>query len=478
MFFALAVLLGAAKLAGEIMHRLGQPSILGEISAGILLGPTVLGYFRPEWYAALFPSTGPIPIVLETVTTLGVVFFLLAAGLETSLHSIFRQGRSALFVSFLGGIFPFVTGFLAANFFPRFMGADPGADRIIFALFVGTALSISALPVIARTLMDLGLLQSELGAVVMSSAMFNDLVGWILFGVVLGMMGGNSIGAAGHTMSAARNSTVGAGNALAAAGNSISVTAVSSALRTVILVVMFVAVTLTVGRWLIAKTLAFIQRHTTGRGAVLGFIFALTLAAAGFAEFAGVHAIFGAFIVAIAIGDALGTTPIKSPVIPSEAGSRPRSDVVEEPCVSRSEAAAARSEETWGPISTDIRQIVTNVFGPFFFASIGLRTNFAANFSLGVTLTLIAVACVGKILGATWGARLGGMDTRSSWAVGFAMNARGAMEIILGVLALHAGLIGERMFVALVVMALFTSLISGPAIQAVLGRTQSIAQPH
>ena len=162
MFFALAVLLGSAKLAGEIMHRLGQPSILGEISAGILLGPTVLGYLRPDWYAALFPSAGPIPIVLETVATLGVVFFLLAAGLETSLHSIFRQGRSALFVSFFGAIFPFATGFLAANFFPRFMGADPGANRIIFALFVGTALSISALPVIARTLMDLGLLQSEL----------------------------------------------------------------------------------------------------------------------------------------------------------------------------------------------------------------------------------------------------------------------------------------------------------------------------
>jgi Kef-type K+ transport system membrane component KefB len=122
-------------------------------------------------------------------------------------------------------------------------------------------------------------------------------------------------------------------------------------------------------------------------------------------------------------------------------------------------------------ITTDIRQIVTNVFAPFFFASIGLRTNFAANFSLGVTLTIITVACLGKILGASWGARLGGMDGRSAWTVGFAMNARGAMEIILGVIALRAGLIGERMFVALVVMALFTSLISGPAIQGVMGRT-------
>jgi Kef-type K+ transport system membrane component KefB len=447
MFFALAVLLGAAKLAGELMHKLGQASILGEISAGILLGPTVLGHFRPDWYAALFPSTGPIPIVLETVATLGVVFFLLAAGLETSLRSIFRQGRSALFVSFFGVIFPFGTGFLAADLFPRFLGAEPTANRLIFALFVGTALSISALPVIARTLMDLGVLQSELGAVVMSSAMFDDLVGWILFGIVLGMM-----------------RTASASTAAAPTG--------SSALRTITLVVLFVAVTLTVGRWLIAKILGFIQTHTSGRGAVLGLIFTLTLAAAGFAEYAGIHAIFGAFIVAIAIGDALeapslnhSVIPLRNCVIPSAAGSRQRSGGVEEPAFRRDEAT-----EGWGAITTDIRQIVSNIFAPFFFASIGLRTNFSANFSLGVTLTLIAVACLGKILGASWGARLGGMDARSSWAVGLAMNARGAMEIILGVLALRAGLIGERMFVALVVMALFTSLISGPAIQAVMGK--------
>ena len=446
MFFALAVLLGTAKLAGELMQKLGQPSILGEISAGILLGPTVLGCFRPNWYAALFPSTGLVPTALETVATLGVVFFLLAAGLETSLRSIFRQGRSALFVSFFGVIFPFATGFLAADLFPRFMGAEPAANRLIFALFVGTALSISALPVIARTLMDIGLLQSELGAVVMSSAMFDDLVGWILFGVVLGMMRGVT--------------------------NSTGSSATSAALRTVILVLLFVVLTLTAGRWMIAKVLWFIQRHTSGRGAVLGLIFTLTLAAAGFAEYAGIHAIFGAFIVAIAIGDALEApllSPLRIPVISensvilTEAGSRQRPGVVEQPAVSRGETAAA-----WGSITADIRQIVTNVFAPFFFASIGLRTNFVTNFGLGVTLTLIAVACVGKILGASWGARIGGMDARSSWAIGLAMNARGAMEIILGVLALRAGLIGERMFVALVVMALFTSLISGPAIQAVM----------
>src|ERR1700721_1223459 len=181
MFVSLAVLLGAAKLAGESMQKLDQPSVLGEIMAGILLGPTVLGHFRPQLYATIFPSTGNLPIVLETVTTLGVVLFLLTAGLEIDLRSIFRQGRSAILVSFFGVIIPFAFGFGAATLSPQFLGAEPGANLRIFALFVGTALSISALPVIAKILMDLNLLRSERGTVVMSSAMFDDLVGLILF---------------------------------------------------------------------------------------------------------------------------------------------------------------------------------------------------------------------------------------------------------------------------------------------------------
>ncbi len=405
MFLALAALLAGAKIAGELAQKLGQPSILGEISVGILLGPTVLGRLRPQLYAALFPSTGPVPIALETITTLGVVFFLLTAGLEIDLRSIFRQGKSALFVSFFGVIFPFASGFLAADLFPHYLGAQEGSDTLIFALFVGTALSISALPVIARILMDLNLLRSEMGTVIMSSAMFDDLVGWILFSMVLGMMhpsGANSGSALKHTIA---------------------------------LVVLFAGLTLTVGRWLIDKILPFIQAHTTWPGGVLGFIFTLTLAAAAFTEYAGIHAVFGAFIIGIAVGE---STHLRK-----------------------------RTSE-------HIHEIVTNVFAPFFFASIGLRTNFVTNFNLGLTLIVIAVACVGKIFGAGWGARLGGMDRRSSWAVGLAMNARGAMEMILGMLALQAGLIREQMFVALVIMALFTSLVSAPSIHALVSRRRAV----
>ncbi|HEY7825935.1 MAG TPA: cation:proton antiporter [Candidatus Acidoferrales bacterium] len=407
MFLSLAVLLGTARLVGELMQKLDQPAVIGEILAGILLGPTLLGHFRPDIYAALFPSTGAMPIVLDTVTTLGVVFFLLTAGLEIDLRSIFRQGRSALLVSFLGVIIPFFFGAGAAGAFPRFLGAAPNADRLIFALFVGTALSISALPVIAKILMDLNLLRSEMGTVVMSSAMFDDLVGWILFSMILGMM----------------NSATG--------GFSFS-----GIKRTVILVLLFVGLSLTAVRWLIDKVLPFLQAHTKWPGGVLGFIFTLTLLAAAFAEFAGIHAVFGAFIIGIAVGE---STHLRKRT------------------------------------SDHIHEIVTNVFAPFFFASIGLRINFVTNFNWRLTLTVIGVACLGKLLGAGWGAHLGGLDRRTSWGVGLAMNARGAMEMILGLLALQFGLIRESMFVALVVMALFTSMISAPAIHYLIHSRKTLS---
>jgi Kef-type K+ transport system membrane component KefB/mannitol/fructose-specific phosphotransferase system IIA component (Ntr-type) len=404
MFLALATLLGCAKLAGELMQKIGQPSILGEISVGILLGPTVLGHFRPALYATIFPTTGPLPIVLDTVTTLGVVFFLLAAGLEIDLRSIFRQGKSALFVSFFGVIFPFALGFAAAGLFPDYLGAQAGADRLIFALFMGTTLSISALPVIAKILMDLNLLRTDMGTVIMSSAMFDDLVGWILFSLVLGMMnpGAQTHGGIKHT---------------------------------IVLVFLFVGLMLSAGRWLIDKLLPFIQAHTSWPGGVLGFIFTLTMASAAFTEYAGIHAVFGAFVTGVAVGE---------------------------------------SSHLRKRTSEHIHQIVTNVFAPFFFASIGLRTNFVSNFNLGLTATILLVACVGKLLGAGWGARLGGMDKKSSLAVGLAMNARGAMEIILGILAMQAGLIREQMFVALVIMALATSLLSAPSIHFLIRRRPNL----
>jgi len=397
-FLALAVLLATAKICGELVKKLNQPSVLGEIIAGILLGPTLLGRYAPAVYSFLFPLTGPAALVLDGVVAISVVFFLLTAGIEIDLASIFRQGKSALLVSSFGIVIPFAFGFVTAFLLPQLLGAGSGGNRLVFSLFIGTALSISALPVVARILIDLGLLNSDMGTIVMSSAMFDDLVGWILFGMILGMM-----------------------NPGAATEHSIR--------HTIFLVLTFAVLMLTVGRWLIHKTLPFIQAHTSWPGGVLGFIFSITLAAAAFAEFAGIHAVFGAFITGAAVGE-----------------------------------SAHLRERT----AEHIHEIVTNVFAPLFFASIGLHTNFVSNFNAKVAGIILAVACLGKLAGAGWGARIAGMDLRGALSVGIAMNARGAMEMILSILALQSGLIQEPMFVALVVMALVTSIVSPPILRLLL----------
>jgi mannitol/fructose-specific phosphotransferase system IIA component (Ntr-type) len=120
-----------------------------------------------------------------------------------------------------------------------------------------------------------------------------------------------------------------------------------------------------------------------------------------------------------------------------------------------------------------IHQFISFIFAPLFFASIGLKVNFVTHFDGLLILTVCLIACVGKVLGGTLGARYSGMNPREAWAVGFAMNARGAMEIILGLVALQYGVIHERLFVALVIMALFTSMLSGPMMQRILGRRKS-----
>lgn len=400
MFLSLGILLATARVLGEIAQALHQPGVVGELLAGILLGPTVFGRLAPEWQELLFPSSGPGAVAFTGLTTLAITLFLLVAGMEVDLSSAWRQGTTAIKVALAGMLIPFLIGFVAAWSVPKLMGADPNADRLIFALFLATALSISALPVIAKTLMDLNLYRSDFGMLVVSAAVLNDLVGWIIFAIVLGMMGTGG----GH---------------------------VGSVQVTIALTLIFAALMLTAGRWLIHRLLPFIQAYTHWPGGVLSFSLALALLGAAFTEWIGIHAIFGAFLVGVAIGD-----------------------------------SSHLREQTRATIDN----FVSFIFAPLFFGSIGLHVNFIERFDLVLVVTILAIACVGKLLGCVLGARWAGMRPRDRWAVGFAMNARGAMEIILGLLALQAGVIRLRMFVALVVMAVVTSMMGGPFLQLLLGR--------
>ncbi len=402
-FIALAVLLGTARLLGELARKFHQPSVLGEMFAGVLLGQTVLHRIAPDLFTALFPADGPLAVSLDAFSSLSIALFLLVAGLEVDLSSMWRKGRLALSVGLWGMILPFALGIGAAYAVPSLFGVEPS---LTFALFLATALSISALPVIARTLMDLGLYRSDVGMIVVAAAVFNDLVGWLIFAVVLGLLG---------------------------TSQNIAPT------QTLWMIVLFVALMLTVGRFALHKTLPWLQAHASWPGGVISFALTCALLCAAFTEYIGVHAVFGAFIFGVALGD-----------------------------------SAHLREQT----RFTLDRFISFFFAPLFFATIGLHVDFVAHFDLGLTLIVFLVATLGKVVGCGLGAKLGGLTTRQSLVIGFGMNARGAMEIILGLLALQTGLIKEEMFVALVVMAVGTSMLSGPLMQRFADHSDEPSAPE
>lgn len=438
---SLGVMLGLAKLLGEIARQFGQPSVLGEILAGVLLGPTLLGAVAPDAYHWLFPqfttSAGEeyhsTYIGLEMMITLSVVLLLLVAGLEVDLSSIWRQGKATFLVSVTGIIVPFTFGFALGWFLPSWLDHAPNVDKLSFSLFVGIALSITALPVIAKILMDLHMAKSDMGAMILSAAMVNDLIGWIGFALVLALMQTGNVtggGEVAHVIAEAVDQSV--SQVVGASEHTVESVAEKPATAvgtTVVLTLVFVAGLLTVGRYLIHRLLPFVQAHFTWPGGVIVFVFVAAMFCAALTEWIGIHSIFGAFMLGIAVGDSAHLTN--------------------------------RTRET-------IHQFIINIFAPLFFASIGLRLNFIESFDLSMVLIVFVVACAGKLIGCYAGARMAGMVNRESWAVGFGMVGRGAMEIILGQLAFSAGLISENLLVAIIIMALATSMMSGPGLQWLL----------
>jgi len=210
LFLAVALILGVARIPGEVACAFGQPPIVGEIAAGVVLGKTVLGRVSPDLYDRFFGEQlgSAADIGLQALLTLAAAMLLLVAGLEVDLRAIRRERKATICVSFASMLLPFGIGFLFAWFLPGLL-AHGGDNRLVFSLFIGIALSITALPVIAKILMDLGLQRSDMGVVVLASAVVNDLVGWIGFASVLALAGagtGNSLwGTIGLTVGFAGN---------------------------------------------------------------------------------------------------------------------------------------------------------------------------------------------------------------------------------------------------------------------------------
>ena len=361
---SLATLLALARALGELARHLGLPLIVGELSAGILLGPTVLGRALPDVRSWLFPSGTPQKM-LGAYTTVAVVLLLVVAGIEVDLSIVRRRGRSALLTSVLGILLPMGGGLLLGLLLPDSDLVHP-EHRNLFALFIGVALSISALPVIAKTLLDLGLFKTDIGLLVMAAAMIDDLIGWLSFSVLLGPMRGGTLD-------------------------------LRSLAITLVLTIGFVTLCIFVGRRATDRLFGQLENAPVGApGRVLSIVILLALFGASITQAVGIHAVFGGFVVGVMVGD--------SPRL------KQRTRVV-------------------------IEDFVMNIFAPVFFASLGLRVDFVKAFDLRLCALVFLIATMAKVIGCTIGARAGGMQWRQSAAIGFGLNARGAKEIILALLA-------------------------------------------
>lgn len=399
LLLSISTMLIISRMFAELGKKFKLPIVMGELIVGIILGPSILGMLFPDIFLYLFPKTGNIPIALDGIFSLSVIMLLFVAGMEVQLSLVLKQGKVAVYTSVFSMIIPFFTGFAVAWIFPEiFSIPDEHGSKLLFALFFGTALSISALPVIARILMDMNLFKTNIGMVIIASAMFNDLIGWLIFSFVLSLTNKT---ASDHF----------------------------SLWHTAAYIIGLGLFMLTVGKKIIDKTLPWMQTKLSWPGGVLSISLGVCLLFAAFTEAIHIHAILGAFIAGIAFGDSVHL---------------------------REEAREI------------IHQFVTNFFAPLFFVSIGLKVNFIENFDGIIVAIVLVLAYAGKVLGSFIGARIGGMSKNHSLAVGFGMNARGAMEIILGTLALNVGLISKPVFVALVIMALVTSLTSAPLMRKFL----------
>lgn len=266
----LALLLFVARGLGELMRRIDLPPVVGELLAGVLLGPSLFGLVLPDLQAYLFPKSQTQSDLLAVVSWLGVLFLLIVTGIETDFNLIVRKGRTALLISLGGIIVPFATGLGLGWLLPEDFLANP-SQRLVFSLFIATAMSISAVPVIAKVLMDLKLIRRDIGQVTLAAGMMDDTIGWILLAVVSGL----------------------------ATSGQFNISAVVSSVSGAVI---FLGVALTVGRTVVDTILRWVDDAIGGATAALSIVLVLALSAAALTHSLGIEAALGAFVIGILAG--------------------------------------------------------------------------------------------------------------------------------------------------------------------------------
>ena len=400
-FIVQAVLIvSVARVLGFLLRRIGQPMVIAEVIAGIVLGPSLLGWLWPGLWQAVFPASAIS--LLSMLSQVGLVLFMFLVGLELDLKLLRGRGRASVIISNSSIALPFALGAgLALYLHPRL--SSPTVPLLSFTLFMGAAMSITAFPVLARILNERRLLQTKIGVLSITSAAINDVTAWCMLAFVVSI---------------------------------VRSTGIESALRTTLFTGVYMLFMFFGVRPLLARLAArSLGREGLNHNVVAATLIALLLSS-WITEFIGIHALFGAFL--------LGA------ILPKTDG-----------------FAATLAEK--------LEDLVLVFLLPLFFAVSGLRTQVGLlNTAHGWAMfgLIMAAACLGKFGGSTLAARITGLTWRESSAIGVLMNTRGLMELVVLNIGLDLGVISPTLFTMMVLMALMTTFITSPILQAIYPQEQ------
>ena len=397
----LTVIVLAARIGTGIAIRVGQAAAVGEIIVGILLGPSLFGLLAPDLFHYVFRSSAPEP--MQILSQIGLVLLMFQIGLEFDFaHLTERRNSKAVFWIALASLAtPFVLG-LGLGFYSAPI-LSPGVNSTASALFIATAFSITALPILGRIMIEFNMTRTQIGVIAISAAAINDVVGWLLLALVTTLTVSNFDGP-------------------------------RFAMK-VVLVVGFLALCWTVVRPLLRWV---VQRFDVKRHGLSNNLLGIVLAAIFLASMAtyqlGIFAIFGGFMMGVILHD--------------------------------EHAFVEAWKERIGPL-------VTVFFLPIFFTYTGLRTDIGGLDSMaawGWCALIVLLATVGKFGGAYVSARAVGMSRDEANIMGIMMNTRALMELIVINVGYDLGVISQQVFTMLVIMAIFSTVVTSPCLRLWLPR--------
>ena len=384
-----------ARIFGWICTKIGQPTVIGEMIAGIVLGPSLVGMYFPEFSAVLFPaqSLGN----LQFLSQVGLILFMYIVGMELDLTALRSKAHDAVVVSHASIIIPFALG-AGLSYFLYDQFAPQTIQFASFGLFVGIAMSVTAFPVLARIVQERGIHKTKLGTIVITCAAADDVTAWCILAAVI---------------------------AIVKAGSFIS------ALYTLILAISYVLLMIKVIRPFLKRIGDLYTSRENLSKPIVAIFFIILIASAYATEAIGIHALFGAFMAGA--------------IMPENV--KFRSIFIEK-----------------------IEDVALVLLLPLFFVFTGLRTEIGLlndPYLWSITGLIILVAVTGKFIGSALAAKFVGQNWKDSLAIGALMNTRGLMELVVLNIGYDLGVLSPEIFAMMVIMALLTTFMTGPALDVI-----------